>query len=143
MSLVRELFSEYEAGLGFSLCFQDFEKELAALPGEYAPPEDSLLLAFSGDEPAGYVALRLLKPVICEMTRLYVRQAFRGAGLGCELAAAIVHEARVRGYSSMSLDTVPSLMPAAVRLYRSLGFVDIEPYNVSPSPEIQHLELSL
>src|ERR1700752_5012938 len=102
----RELFLEYAQSLGFSLCFQNFDKELAGLPGDYAPPEGRLLLAEYQGQLAGCIALHRLENDICEMKRLYLRSQFRGKGLGRLLTERIISEARQIGYRSMRLDTV-------------------------------------
>lgn len=139
---IRAIFLEYGESLDFELCFQDFEAELANLPGEYAPPRGSILLAMDGDAVAGCVALRPLNDGVCEMKRLFVRPAYRGTALGRKLAVAIVAEGRRLGYRAMRLDTVPSMV-AAIALYRSLGFVEIEPYRENPIDGALYMELDL
>ena len=151
VEIVRELFLEYARSLGWSLCFQGFDREVAALPGAYAPPEGRLLVAQArGDagreDTAGCVALRRLGPRAegtCEMKRLYVRPAFRGHGVGRALATTVVAAARAAGYRRMRLDTIPAEMTAAVALYRELGFRDIPPYYENPIPGAQCMELEL
>jgi ribosomal protein S18 acetylase RimI-like enzyme len=139
----RMLFEEYAAGLGLSLCFQNFDRELAELPGRYAPPSGRLLLAFVDNELAGCVALRKIDEGVCEMKRLFVRQNFRGRSLGRNLAAAIIDSAREIGYRQIRLDTLPDKMEPAVGLYRRLGFKEIEPYYSNPVPGATFMELSL
>ncbi|WP_422000169.1 GNAT family N-acetyltransferase [Reyranella sp.] len=149
LDAIRSLFAEYAASLGFSLGYQGFDAELAGLPGKYAPPEGALLLARADGRAAGAVALRPLEPGICEMKRLYVRPDFRGLrgpdglSLGRTLTHRIVEEARSRGYRSLRLDTIAGKMDAAIRVYRSMGFVDIPPYYPSPVPGTTYLELAL
>ena len=138
----RSLFEEYQQSLGFSLCFQNFDAELASLPGAYAPPEGRLLLAFAGAEPAGCIALRKIGEEICEMKRLWVRPDFRGTGLGRRLAGTLMAEARANGYRAIRLDTLPS-MRAAQALYASLGFRDIPPYNDHPLEGTRFMEAAL
>jgi putative acetyltransferase len=140
----RELFLEYAQSLGFSLCFQNFDKELAGLPGDYAPPEGRLLLAEYENQLAACVALHKLEPGICEMKRLYLRPQFRGKGLGRALAERIIAEARMIGYSRMRLDTVEPVMKDAVALYRNkLGFKEIAPYRANPIAGAMYMELEL
>lgn len=139
---VRDLFEEYAASLGFDLGFQEFERELRELPGEYAPPRGQLLLARVGPERVGCVGLRPLDADTCEMKRLYVRPRHRGTGAGRALAEAAVRAARELGYDRMRLDTVPS-MGAARALYRALGFREIPPYRFNPIPGTTYMEVAL
>jgi len=139
---IRALFAEYAAESKLDLCFQNFDRELARLPGDYAPPKGCLLLAWSEDEPAGCVVLREFSPGICEMKRLFVRPAFRKGGLGRKLAQDIIEEARRIGYAGMRLDTL-ARMQAAVALYESLGFRRIEAYRPNPEADVIYMELDL
>lgn len=139
----RELFLEYAQSLGFSLCFQGFDKELAELPGDYAPPEGRMFLAEYDAQLAGCVALHKLELGICEMKRLYLRPQFRGKGIGGALAERIIAEARQIGYQRMRLDTVEPLMKDAVAMYRKLGFEEIAPYRPNPIAGAMYMELEL
>ncbi|HEX6716352.1 MAG TPA: GNAT family N-acetyltransferase [Pyrinomonadaceae bacterium] len=139
----RTLFEEYAAGLGISLCFQNFDKELKNLPGDYAAPDGRLLLAKHHDQIAGCVALRKIGPSLCEMKRLFVRPDYRGTGLGRVLVESIIDEARKLGYTHMRLDTLPGRMDKAIALYRSIGFTEIEPYYRNPVDGAKFMELSL
>ena len=139
----RELFVEYAQALGFSLCFQNFDQELAGLPGDYAPPGGRLLLAEYRGQLAGCVALHQLGPGICEMKRLYLRPQFRGKGLGRVLAEIVIAEGRAMGCRQMRLDTVEPVMPNAVAMYRRLGFKEIEPYCPNPMDGALYMELEL
>jgi putative acetyltransferase len=139
----RELFLEYAQSLGFSLCFQSFDQELAGLPGDYAPPRGRLLLAEQEGQLAGCVALHPLNDDICEMKRLYLRPQFRGQGLGRQLADTIISEARSIGYASIRLDTVEPVMKDAVAMYRRLGFQEIAPYCANPIAGALYMELEL
>ncbi|HKO21927.1 MAG TPA: GNAT family N-acetyltransferase [Candidatus Eisenbacteria bacterium] len=140
---VRGLFLEYADSLGFDLSFQDFEREVTSLPGDYAPPRGALLLALNGAIPEGCVALRPWgDAVICEMKRLYVRPSMRKRGVGALLVRRILDEACERGYRRMRLDTVPGMDPA-IALYRAAGFRDIEPYRPNPVPGALFMELEL
>jgi ribosomal protein S18 acetylase RimI-like enzyme len=139
----RALFLEYAAGLGISLCFQNFDRELANLPGDYAPPEGRLLLATEDDQLAGCIALRKLSDGVCEMKRLFIRPAYRGKGLGRVLVNALIDEARQLGYTRMRLDTLVGRMDQAIALYRSIGFVEIEPYYENPIEDAKYMQLEL
>jgi len=139
----RELFLEYAQSLGMNLCFQNFEQELADLPGSYAPPDGRLLLAEHAVQLAGCVALHKWEDGICEMKRLYLRPAFRGKGLGRLLAEAIIAEARTIGYQRMRLDTIEPIMKDAVQMYRRLGFREIEAYRANPIVGAMYMELPL
>jgi putative acetyltransferase len=139
----RELFLEYAQSLGFSLCFQNFDKEIAELPGDYAPPVGRLLLAEVEGRLAACVALHKLDSGVCEMKRLYLRPQFRGKGVGRALAERIIAEARHIGYQRMRLDTVEPVMKDAVSMYRKLGFKEIAPYCANPVAGAIYMELEL
>ncbi len=146
LAAVAALFREYAASLGIDLCFQNFEHELATLPGDYAPPYGALLLARVDGEPAGCVAMRPLLEAdhanACEMKRLFVRRAFRRFGLGRLLAQQLMDLATQAGHSCMLLDTLDD-MEAARGLYASLGFVEIPPYYYNPIPGAHYLKVDL
>jgi ribosomal protein S18 acetylase RimI-like enzyme len=140
---VRELFLEYARSLGFSLCFQGFDTELASLPGDYASPDGRLLLAEFDGQLAGCGALHKLDAGNCEIKRLYVRPQFRGHRIGRLLTEKLIAEARAIGYKAMRLDTVADRMREAVELYRPLGFREISPYRENPIPSALYMELTL
>lgn len=144
IQLVRELFAEYVAWLGINLCFQNYEKELAELPGQYAPSSGRLLLALDdAGRSAGCAGLRDLGNGACEMKRLFVRPEYRGQRLGWQLAEMILNDARSIGYERIRLDTLPGKMDRAIAMYRVLGFKDIEPYYHNPVASATFMELKL
>jgi putative acetyltransferase len=142
VSQAQEIFREYQVSLDIDLCFQDFEQELAALPGKYAPPQGRLYLAFVDEMLAGCIALRPFQEGLCEMKRLYVRPQFRGQNLGLLLATEIIAEAKRIGYHQMVLDTLDT-MTAAQKIYRSVGFQEIEPYCFNPIDGALYMGLDL
>jgi len=142
LAYIRDLFTEYVESLGFQLDFQDYEKELDELPGEYTPPAGRLLLALEGHLAVGCIALRKLDQKTCEMKRMYVRPEYRGRGIGRRLAEILIDEARKIGYTTMKLDSIAT-MKAAITLYRSLGFLDTRPYRYNPVEGATFMELHL
>jgi ribosomal protein S18 acetylase RimI-like enzyme len=140
----RALFEAYWASQAFAPCFQGFDRELAALPGDYAPPRGCLLLATTDDaRPAGCVAVRPLpKAGAAEMKRLYVSEECRGTGLGRALAQAAIGRARELGYRELLLDTMPS-MAGAQALYAALGFADVARYNDNTAAGVRFMRLDL
>jgi putative acetyltransferase len=146
LDATRDIFREYARDLGVDLCFQQFDQELAGLPGDYAAPRGALLLAKVDGQIAGCCALRPLDnadyPNACEMKRLYVRKDFRAMGLGRELAEAALDAARQAGYSCVLLDTLDD-MEAARALYHDLGFHEIPPYYHNPIPGAHYLKADL
>jgi len=142
MEDIRALFLEYADSLEISLCFQNFEAELASLPGKYAPPSGRLLLAREGKQSVGCGGFRRLEAGICEMKRLYVRPQWRGRGIGQQLARLLIDAARNAGYARMRLDTL-NTMKSAINLYTSLGFRRIEAYYDNPSDRAVFMELVL
>jgi GNAT superfamily N-acetyltransferase len=139
---IKVMFREYSALVSEALCFQGFDQELASLPGDYAPPSGALLIARDGAAAAGCVALRRLDERTGEMKRMYVREAFRGTGLGRRLALAVIGEAKTRGCARIVLDTLPKLA-TAIALYRDLGFLETGPYLPAPTPGALCFELRL
>jgi len=146
LDATRVIFREYADALGVDLCFQNFEAELATLPGEYATPQGALLLALVDGEVAGCGALRPLTDAdyanACEMKRLYVRPAFRRLGIGRMLTQALMDRGVQAGYSNLLLDTLDD-MEAARGLYASLGFEEIPPYYFNPVPGAHYLKAAL
>jgi putative acetyltransferase len=143
IEIARGLFREYAAGLNIDLCFQNFDQEVAGLPGNYAPPLGRLLLAIEGEQIAGCIALRRLSDSDCEMKRLYVRPEFRGQGLGKSFVITLLDAAREIGYERILLDTLPGKMDEAIVLYRSLGFREIAAYYHNPVKGALFMELLL
>jgi len=139
---VRRLLREYSSALPFALDFQDFDEELATLPGRYGPPDGRLLVGSLDGRVVGCVGVRRLDEQTCEMKRLFVNEDARGSGLGRVLAEASIAAARGLGYRRMRLDTVPG-METAQALYARLGFAEIEPYTVNPVPGARFLQLEL
>lgn len=146
LAATRQIFRDYAQQLGIDLCFQNFEAELADLPGSYAAPQGVLLLALVDGEVAGCCALRALDavdyPNAAEMKRLYVHKAFRRFGLGRQLAEAVLDAARVAGYHSVLLDTLDD-MESARALYTELGFAEIPPYYHNPIAGAHYLKVDL
>ena len=143
MATLRALFLEYQDWLQVDLCFQDFETELATLPGDYTPPAGALWLAYVDRELAGCAGFRPHEEkAACEMKRLWLRPAYRGLGLGRRLAATCIAGARAAGYRTICLDTL-SFMDAARTLYADLGFHEIPAYYDNPLDDVRYLELDL
>jgi ribosomal protein S18 acetylase RimI-like enzyme len=143
ITAAKALFQAYAESLDFSLCFQDFDSEMTAFPGKYAPPQGCLLLARVDGKPAGAVGLWALEDGVCEMKRLYVDPVFRGLNLGRRLCDALIAAAGERGYTAMRLDTIPGRMDDAIALYRDLGFAEIPPYTYNPIEGAIYLERPL
>jgi putative acetyltransferase len=139
---IRILFGEYSGLVAEALCFQNFDQELEALPGAYAPPGGALWIARDRDAAAGCVALRRMDADTGEMKRMYVRGAHRGSGLGRRLAVTVIEEARKKHYKRVVLDTLPKLA-SAIALYRDLGFRETGPYLASPTPGAICFELKI
>jgi putative acetyltransferase len=142
IAAVKALFLEYAQSLGFSLCFQGFDEEMATFPAKYSPPKGGLLLAKVDGVAAGAVGVWQLAPGICEMKRLYLKPEFRGLDLGRRMAEAVVAEGRRLGYGAMRLDTLKT-MEAARALYASMGFREVEPYYNNPIDGAVYMELPL
>jgi putative acetyltransferase len=142
MAITGEMFREYQQWLGVDLCFQNFDAELAGLPGKYAPPSGEIFIARQAGATAGIVAVRAvpeISPDTSEMKRLYVRDAWRGQGLGRQLAELVINFARKAGYRKMVLDTLPHLQ-TAIAMYGTMGFIEIDPYYVNPLPGVVYVE---
>lgn len=139
----RQLFREYEKWLDMDLCFQSFEEEMQNLPGKYALPDGRLYLANIDGQAVGCIALRKIGDGICEMKRLYLKDAARGHGFGKTLIEKVIVDAREIGYSKMRLDTYPPKMGKAVSLYESHGFRAIDAYYDNPHDGVLFMELNL
>jgi putative acetyltransferase len=141
-SFAMQITKDYIRWLNMDLSFQDIDKELSNFPSVYGRPKGLFLLAWYKGKLAGGVGLRMLEPKVCEMKRLFVYDQFRRRGIGCSLCNALIQEAKNLAYEKMRLDTL-GRMKAAIRLYESLGFKEIEPYRFNPDPTTKYLELSL
>lgn len=139
---IKKLFLEYVQSLKIDLSFQNFEEELETLPGKYGLPSGTLILALVDGEEAGCIALRNISENICEMKRLYVRDCYRGLGIGRKLINIIIEEALKMNYQYIRLDTL-STMKSAQELYLASGFYDIEPYVYNPIEGARFMELKL
>lgn len=141
--LARAFFREYEREIDAACCFDGFEAELAAIDRRHAPPEGRLLLAFADGAPAGCAAFRRLGEGVAEGRRLWLRPALRGRGLGGALVLALLDEARLAGFRTFRLETLPGKMSAAAAMYRQLGFREVPPYVPRPVPGALYMELGL
>ena len=141
-SSAMQMTKDYIRWLNIDLSFQDIDRELTNFPSMYGPPNGLFLLAWHRGELGGGVGLRMLETGICEMKRLFVYDPFKRKGVGCSLCTAIIKEAMNMGYDKMRLDTL-GRMKAAKRLYKNLGFREIEPYRFNPDPTTKYMELSL
>ncbi|MGH8014932.1 MAG: GNAT family N-acetyltransferase [Candidatus Zixiibacteriota bacterium] len=139
---IRELFLEYAKSLNFDLCFQGFDKEVAGLPGGYAPPDGRLMLALCDRKVAGCVGLQKVTDGVCEMKRLWVRPEFRGRKIGRKLADAIIAESRQIGYTLIKLDTIDTMVEA-ISMYKSMGFSETSAYRYNPIEGAKYMELKL
>lgn len=142
VSAVKALFEEYWDSFGFTPCFQDFGAELAALPGQYAPPGGRLALALVDGQPAGCVALRPIDRMRCEAKRLYVRPQFRSQGIGKALLEWVIAEARAAGYAQLVGDTMP-VMERAIAMYDRIGFERTGPYAKESTAGAVYIRLKL
>lgn len=140
---VKTLFLEYATWLGFELCFQGFDEELATLPGKYAPPNGRLYIVQDDDKIAGCIALREFKTGISEMKRLYVKPEFRGKGIGNIMVEKVIQDAIEIGYKKMLLDTIGDKMSSAIKIYKSFGFKEIPAYYKNPEKGVVYMELDL
>lgn len=139
---VKALFQEYQQFLGLELDFQGFAQELAALPGKYAKPAGNLYLAYQEDKVAGCIAFYPFDDGICELKRLFVRPAFAGYGIGKALMLRALQDASSAGYRFARLDSLRRLKSAG-KLYPTLGFYEIEPYNKTPLDDAYYMERQL
>ena len=142
IEIVCDMFKEYAEYLQIDLDFQNFNEELASLPGDYSSPFGSILLAYFNNNLAGCVALRKYNKKICEIKRLYVKKNYRSLKIGRKLTQEIIDKARIIGYKSIRLDTLPT-MKKAINLYLSLGFSEIKPYRHNPIEGARYFELKL
>jgi len=139
---VQTLFEEYADELGIDLCFQGFDTELRDLPGKYSPPGGVLLVVLDGDEPIACGAMRPLETITCELKRIYVRPSHRSNGLGRRITEDLIERSDELGYAYVRLDSLRRL-DSAMRLYESLGFTEIRPYNYNPESDVVYFQLSL
>jgi GNAT superfamily N-acetyltransferase len=108
-------------------------QDLASI-AKFQPPDGRLLLSWIGGRACGIGCLRRIGPDMCEIKRMYVEPAFRRFGAGRGILKQLIRAADDVGYRRVRLDS-PDFMTAAQALYRSCGFVDIEPYAESEIPD--------
>ena len=141
-SALLGIWREFVASPNVSLDYQGNEAEFADLPGKYAPPGGCVLVADVAGELAGCIAFRRVDATICEMKRLYVRPAARGADLGRRLVERVLAEAAAAGYREVRLDVLEEFTHAR-KLYAELGFAPAEPVSFNPLPGTAFLGLHL
>jgi ribosomal protein S18 acetylase RimI-like enzyme len=139
---VRGLFREYARTPHVDVCVVGFDDEIRALPGAYAEPRGTVLLAQVTGVPAGCVAIKPVDDSTAEMKRLFVRQEARGLRIGERLALAAIAAARARGYQRLRLDTLPSMTEARA-IYSRLGFKEVVPFGSLPVAGATWMELAL
>jgi putative acetyltransferase len=142
LETVRTLFQAYQNFLGIPLDFQDFERELANLPGKYAPPTGNLYLAQWEQQPVGCAAFYGMSNDICEIKRVFVLPEFHGKRIGKQLMARTIQDATLAGYRCMRLDSLRRLK-SAYSLYQKFGFYETAPYNHNPHPDVYYMEKAL
>jgi len=138
----RGLILGHAAGLGDGPGVARVRADAANLPGPYAPPEGTLLVATLAGNPAGCVAFKRLDEGTCEVKRMFVDPAFRRRGVARALMVRLLEDASTRGYRRVRLGTLHT-MTAAQALYRDLGFVEIPRYRPNEHTDTMFFEKNL
>lgn len=104
---------------------------------------DYVALAYDKDQAAGCGALRRYSTDAVELKRVFVREDYRGQGIGGMMLNHLITYARQAGYRELILET-GAFLEASLRLYTRYGFHQIPNYGAyQDMPESLCMKLEL